>query len=353
MIKLIRTLSAKTEDQVRKQLLTELIQDGELNAQNQERLIAKYVVPFVVNKTKYLSITNFIKTIAVGMLLFATWGIITKIVKKTWRLFASIPLYVYLFLAFTVSVTGLVAPKTYSKSQSDWVAITCTFTTLMVVGATFGAYNTQLEPILKKIFRLGIPRELIANFWLIVYFASIALYYQSQIIGFFAIVSLSSLTSFSLIYVPGTLFLHFKNEMLPIVVIAHSLELLIYMGLKLTNNFPEAFSVFKFGVEYYASIALGTGLLVGASPFYSHMKYTVPYALFFIILTAGFLAVHFLGGIKVPGSVLTCFCFLTILEWFGYIGFRGGMIVGCIVSAAGLFGAARLIEKHSDFILAK
>ncbi|CAL6008471.1 Conserved_hypothetical protein [Hexamita inflata] len=351
MLKYKRT-QAKTEDEVRKQLLTELIQDGELNAQNQEKLIAKYVVPFVVNKTKYLSITNFIKTIAVGMLLFATWGIITIVIEKALDVFASIPLYVYLFLAFMASVTGLVAPKTYSKSQSDYVAITCTFTTLMVISATFGAYNKQLEPIM-QIFRLGIPRVLIANFWLIVYFASIALYYKSQIIGFFTIVSLSSLTSFSLIYVPGTLFLHFKDEMLPIVVIVHSLELLIYIGLKLTNYFPEVFSVFKFGVEYYASIALGTGLLVGASPFYSHMKYTIPYVLLFIIITTGSLAVHFLGGIKVPGSVLTCFCFLTVLEWFGYIGFRGGMIVGCIVSAAGLFGAAGLIEKYSDFIFAK
>ena len=158
-----------------------------------------------------------------------------------------------------------------------------------------------------------------------------------------------------MLYLPGVLYLDFRESKLPVVVFVHLFELIVYIALRLTGLLPARMMVFKKGIEFYGSIALGVGLLVGASPWdyrYSGSKRWKFYAygLLFLLTTGGLLATHFLTLIKVPGSIVTSFFVLTVLEWFGYLGFKGGMIVGCIVVGSALFGLAMFLEHYAKYI---
>ena len=140
------------------------------------------------------------------------------------------------------------------------------------------------------------------------------------------------------------------------VIYGHLVEIVMYLLLRLNQFKPELVQVFRFGVEYYASIAMGTGFLVAASPFYYRNRNSgrrISTAIVFLAVTGGLLWVYFMHDIKTPAAVVCCFCFLTVVEWFGYIGFKGGCIVGCLVTGMVLFGAAIALEKYGARMLGK
>ncbi|CAL6027107.1 Conserved_hypothetical protein [Hexamita inflata] len=167
--------------------------------------------------------------------------------------------------------------------------------------------------------------------------AALAIIYKSQLIGFAAVVALSSLTSFSAFYMPGLLA---QQNMLPFLVFGHFLVLSAYSALILTDHFV----VFKTGLEYYVSIALATGLHVGSSPLYRKKANTVAYALFFILLTGVAVVANIFTPLKVPGSVLCGFCFFTILEWLCYLSLKGGALFSLIVITSSLYLFAKFLN---------
>jgi len=75
------------------------------------------------------------------------------------------------------------------------------------------------------------------------------------------------------------------------------------------------------------------------------------YALMFVVLF--FLANYgyFFMDLKVIGSIVSCFFVLLVLEWLGYIGFKGGLIVGCATLGASLYALSLLLEKYGSMII--
>ncbi|CAL6027067.1 Conserved_hypothetical protein [Hexamita inflata] len=329
---------------IKQTLLKELLQSGDINQTQHDSLIDEYIKPYL-QKQHVNTLSKFIKTIAFGFLFILIYVFFMAIVAQAFHVLPKL-----IVLLTILAITGLVNPSIFSKSDSTWIAILCAFTTPIIVIAFCGVYKKQLEPIVRILLLPFLPRGIVLNVLFVVYFAALAIIYKSQLIGFAAVVALSSLTSFSVFYMPGMLVLSFKDYMLPFLVFGHFLVLSAYSALILTNHFVEYITVFQTGLEYYVSIALATGLHVGSSPLYRNKANTISYALFFILLSTLTLLLNIFTQIKVPGSVLCGFCVFTIIEWLGFLALKRGTTFCCVVLAASLFGLAVGIDKCQGLI---
>lgn len=350
-----------TKADIKIELIQGMKKDGYLSDKMATEVSGKYItdedkkplVETVVTKGSsiqwqdWLSWTTFGKVAGTILLLIAFSGVLKKVVLGLWFLIAAVPQYIYQAVFSALFITGLVRPDVIWESQAFYIALFSSFALIMVLAWIAEAYPKVLLAI-KKLFNWGIPFESILSFYGMIYFGALAWFYQSSIFGFFAAVCLSGMLSFTMKYVPGILFLDFKEKMLNAVVFGHLAVLVVYVYF--FRTMPEITKYYDIGIQYYCTIAMSVGLLVGASPFYKRGS-AVGYALLFVVLF--FLASYgyFFLDLKVIGSILTCFFVLLVLEWLGYIGFRGGLIAGCAVLGAALYGASMLLEKYGHMLI--
>ena len=129
-----------------------------------------------------------------------------------------------------------------------------------------------------------------------------------------------------------------------------AIVLTVYAGLKIAAQLPATAGLFAAGLEYYCTIALGVGFLVGASPYYKRRSVGAYLALFAVVLCAA-VAGYFLFDLKVIGSIVCCFAVLLALEWIGYFSYRINFIVGTFVMGMVLFAGALLLERYASFFV--
>jgi hypothetical protein len=295
----------------------------------------------------YLSWINFVKVLGVICLLIAFSGMIKKIIAGLWVFIAAVPMILYQAVFLGVGIVGIFRPDLISVSQQFYVALFFAFANLIVIGWIISTHK-KIEEFIAKLFKLGIPPSCLASFYGMIYFAALAYFYQSSIFGFFAAVCLSGVFSFGLYYMPGVLYLNFKESMLPAVVFGHLAVLAIYTFMFKTH--PEYTMFFDAGIQYYCTVALAVGLIVGASPFYkkdSAIGYGVLFVILFFAASYGF---H-LYGMPVVSSIIIAFFILFILEWIGYIGYKSGMIMGTAIIGGALYATAMLMEKYGSMLI--
>jgi hypothetical protein len=107
--------------------------------------------------------------------------------------------------------------------------------------------------------------------------------------------------------------------------------------------------LFSPGIEYYCTIALGVALLVGCSPFYKDEKlgpFLVMGIMIFILANIGFAM-----GFKSIGSIIDVFMILVFLEWVLYMSWKGGFIIGSLITGLVLYGGALVLESNGRTIL--
>lgn len=300
-----------------------------------------------VTSKDWLSWSNFFKVVGVILILVATSGILKKIMLGVWHLIVAVPQYVYQAVFLGIFTTGLLRPDVIWQSQAFYIALFSSFALIMVLVWIVDTYPKVLE-VVKRFFNFGVPFESIVSFYGMLYFGALAYFYESSIFGFFAAVCLSGVLSFTMNYVPGVLFLDFKEKMLNAVVFGHLIVLGIYVYFFLTV--PELTKYYDIGIQYYCTIAMSVGLLVGASPWYkrgSAVGYALLFAVLFLVSSYG----YFFLDLKVISSIISCFFILLVLEWLGYIGFKGGLILGCAVLGASLYAMSLLMEKYSHMLV--
>lgn len=300
-----------------------------------------------ISWTDYLSWINFFKVIGIIFLLIAFSSFIKQIISGLWVFIAAVPVIVYQAVFLAVGMVGIFRPDLISVSQQFYVALFSAFANLIVIGWIITTHKKFAE-FIAKLFNLGIPPSCVASFYGMLYFGALAYFYQSSIFGFFAAVCLSGVFSFGLYYMPGILYLNFKESMLPAVVFGHLVVLAVYTFI--FKNHPELTMFFDAGIQYYCTIALGVGLLVGASPFYKKES-AIGYAALFVILffTASY-GYHFYN-MQVVASIIFVFFVLFILEWIGYIGYKTGAIIGAAIIGGSLYATAMLFEKYGSMLI--
>jgi hypothetical protein len=296
---------------------------------------------------EWFSLINFIYVVAIIAFLVAFSGIIKNIISGLWIFIAAVPVIVYQVVFLSIGLFGIFRPDLISVSQQFYIALFCAFANLMTIGWIITTYK-KLEEFIRKLFNLGIPVSCIASFYGMLYFGALAYFYNSSIFGFFAAVALSGVFSFGLYYMPGVLFLNFKESMMPAVVFGHLAVLAIYTYV--FKNHPELTMNFDSGIQYYCTIAMCVGLLVAASPFYKRES-ALGYAVVFIALFIASAYGYYMYDMKVVSSIIFAFFILFVLEWIGYIGYKSGMIIGAIIIGLGLYTTARLLEKYGSMII--
>lgn len=358
--------SSTNNEQVKLQLINTMTKDGYLSPKMAIEVKEKYIdvtklnIPPTSLKsvsenkegskwTDYLSLINFIKVLAIILLLYTFSGAITKTITAFWYVIVQVPTYVYQVIFLAATVTATVAPDLILSSQAFYLALFGAFANIILLGWIFSTYP-KLEAMLMKIFNLGIPPACIMSFFGMLYFGALALHYHSEIFGFFAAVCLSGIFSFGLYYSKGTLWLYFKDSALSSVVLGHLLVLGIYCIAHINGFLPIQLPLFKTGLEYYCTIALCTGLLVGSAPWYKETT-TGLYSLLFVVAFATSILGYFFFDLKVIGSIVSCFFILFCLEWISYLSFRAGALIGAGVLGSALFGLAMLLEKFGTSIV--
>lgn len=357
-------------EKVKLELINSMVQDGYLSSKMGEETKNKYVDPNkiynaasakgqvkgVTTEDKaqtrwvdYLSWLNFIKVLAISLLLFAFWGTIKKFMAGIWHLVVKVPVIVYQIAGLILSLIATISPELIWASQALYIALFGSIANLIIIGSIGASYPKVAEKVL-KLFQLGIPPASIACFWLMVYFGALAFHYNSQIFGFFSIVALSGVFSFTLYYSVGTLWLYFKQNALSVVVFGHLFVLVAYVILHTQALYTNEIRLFETGLQYYTTIALATGLLCGASPWWKDNSKGIYILLMLVVFAASTFGYFFLD-IKVIGSIITCFFILFCLEWIAYIGFQGGFILGAGICGGVLYGLALMLEKYGSYIM--
>lgn len=349
--------TAHTVADIKTELIKQMGTDGVFDNKLTEQYTSKYVtaddaklqvsVPEESLLSKLFSWSNFLKVVGIILLLVAFSGIIKNIIIALWVVIASIPVVIYQGAMLSVTVTGLLNPSLFWASQAFYVALFCAFANIILLVWVLDSYP-KIMAVVMNLFTFKLPVETLASFYGMLYFGALALYYHSSIFGFFAVVCLSGLFSFTMRYVPGVLFLDFKENMLKLVVFGHLIVLGLYVNVFMTK--PEYVEYFNVGFQYYCTIGLGVGLLVAASPFYKR-EAAVGYAILFTAIAATAMYGYFFYDLKVIGSIMACFYVLFMLEWIGYIGFTGGLIFGSMLTGGTLYGLAMLFETYGSMVI--
>lgn len=355
---------AKTETQVKLELLNTLEKDGYLSEKLASEAKLKYIDATKVsapvtaaNATKveepgfferYLTLASVVKVIGVGLILLAFGGTIRNIIVGTWHLLVKVPVEVYQAPMLAVSVYATIMANQVWPSQGFYVALLASIANIILLGWIL-ATHLKLAQALAKLFNLGIPVSSVVSFWAMLYFGLLAIHYQSQVFGFLAAVALSGVFTFGLYYTWGTLVLHFKENALAAVVFGHLLVLGGYAALHIMNLMPAEAAYFRGGVEYYCSVALGVGLLVGASPW--NRENAGLYVVIFLATAGAALVGYTMFDLTVIGSFLLCFAALFVLEWVMYWGYKGGLIIGSLILGATLYGGSMLMENYGQYIV--
>ncbi len=344
------------------QLLKQLESDGYLSSKLAQEAREKYVTPEDLKTLpspvaasaaepslweRYVSWMNFFKLLGVILLLVAFSGWIARLGAAMLFIIVSVPKEVYQTVLLGISVTLTVAPHAVWASEAFYLALFGAFANLMVLAWTVESHP-KLKDLLKRIFSLGIPPLCVMSFWGTLYFAALALAYQSQIFGFFSAVCLSGMFSFVVYYRPGVLTLDFKESALGAVVFGHLLVVGAYAVAKVTGTLPAQAELFAVGLQYYCTIAMGVGFLVGASPF---AKRPAGYVLLFVAVLMLAVFAYFMFDLKVIASILCVFAVLLALEWIGYVGYRAGFLAGTFALGAALYGCALLLEKYQHLVI--
>lgn len=362
---LAHAANPQTAGQVKLELLTQLERDGYLSNKLATEAKEKYVdpqelaLPLAQGSPKaedslwdqYASWTNFFKVVGVVCLLVAFGSTIARF--ATWAMFVivMVPKEVYQTVFLAASLTMTLVPQVLWASQAFYLALFGAFANVLLLGWVVESHP-KLAKFLANIFKLGIPPACIASFWGMLYFGALALAYQSQIFGFFAAVCLSGIFSFAIVYRPGVLTLFFHEKGTPAVVFGHLVVLVGYAGLKIAGVLPTQTSLFQAGLEYYGTIAMGVGFLVGASPFGRDKAVGGYLALFLVVLLAAVTG-YFFYDLKVIGSILVCIAILLALEWLGYLSHKAGFILGAFLAGTSLYGGALLLERYAHLLVLK
>lgn len=355
----------QTAGQVKLELLKQLEKDGYLSQKLALEAKLKYVDPKEVSVPlakpgdaveastqpsffeRYVTLANFFKLVAVVLLLVWASGFIAKCAKGLLFLIIAVPKEVYQTVLLSVTLTMTLRPELIWASQAFYLALFGAFANILLVGWVLESHP-KLGEALAKIFKLGIPLASVASFWGMLYFGALAVAYQSQIFGFFAAVCLSGMLSFGMYYAPGVLTLFFNEKATGAVIWGHLLVLTAYCVAKVAGVLPAQAGLFAVGLQYYCTIALGVGFLVGAAPL---AKGRAGYlALFLAVFLAAMCGYH-LYDLKVIGSIVCVFAVLLFLEWVGYLSYRAGFLAGTFVMGVLLYGASLVMENFASFLV--
>ncbi len=360
-----KTIELNQEGQIVLDTIVKLEKDGYLTERNSKEAQKKYVfdnkyykesIINLENKVKvdqeasffeFLNFVNVIKFLGVVLIIIAFFKYISYLITFGILIFAKIPYFVYQFIFISLSLIGLIKPDLVFSYDRFYVAFFCSFSLLFTLAWFLTTYD-KLEEIIRKI-SFNQPQNAIL-IGLVVYFGSLALNYESQAFGFLSIASLVSLCGFIVFQSRLTFYIGVKEDKFITPVIVSTLFILgIYAYLKI-NDIQFYQTYFRVGIEHLCSFALGTTLLIAASPFSprSYRPLAIP-----AILLISFIA-FYVGNfydLKVVSAYINTMFVLWLVIWISYLGNKVHSILTFAIIGISLYVIGLLLEKFPEYFV--
>ncbi len=302
---------------------------------------------------RYVSWVNFFKVTAVLLLLVAFSGAIARLGHRLKALILRVPTPVYQATLLSASVCGTFWRGDVLMAEAYYLRLFCVFSNLILLGWIVSSLPSlpRLKAFLESLLKKGFPLDVLACAASLLYFGSLALYNGSSLLGFIAVMCLSGVFSFGVCYAPGMLILFFERDRMAAVILGHLLVVGTYAGLKISGGLPPQSAVFAAGLEYYATVALGVGFLVAASPFRQKGTSMFVYLGLFLLTLIAAITGYFFFDLKVIGTMMCFFGLLLALEWIGFLSHKAGFLPFAAIMGAVLYGIAMLLEANSHLII--
>jgi hypothetical protein len=214
-----------------------------------------------------MSLANAVKVVAVSLLLVAFSRVITKIVKRTWRFLAKVPVEVYQAVFASSALLGLLGSPQFTPAHAFSVALFSSFAFLLTVRWIVESHPAIVRTA-QRLKQRGWPVYTVLWHSGILYFGVLAMMHASRVFGLAAAVVYSAWNSFGVAYEPGVLTLGFVEGggHLSQAVVGHLAVLVPFSAAQAARALPARLVVFEVGINYYLTLAFGVALLIGASP---------------------------------------------------------------------------------------
>lgn len=303
-----------------------------------------------ISFTEYITLVNTIKFLASIALIIAFHGLIFKVFKNIIEIIIAVPQIIYQLLFFSLSLTMTFSPEIIWASEAFYLALLGSFLNIFILIWFVITYPDACNKLLSLI-SLGVKKDLLAAFYLTLYFGMLAILYSSSAFGLFSVMALVSLTGFAFYHSNLTLALGVEKEgQLPVVIGTNLLILIAYSTMKILNIEVMHLEYFQVGIEYVCSIALGICLLIASAPF-RDSKVEAAYSILMILVSGTALIGSTFYGLSVIGAILnTCFV-LFVLEYLAYLTYKVHYIFMTFVIGISLYGLALLVEANPQYFV--
>lgn len=346
---------------IKSELIHNLQTDGLITDDNAVIAIKKYVNDPNESKNilvqedtgwrSHVTIANAMKLVGVLLLVFAFSGMIGKIIRACWIVIAAIPIIAYQAVALAATVTATVAPSLIWESQSFFIVLFASMLNLVIIAWILDSYPKLLE-LVKNLFKLGIPVECVALFYLSVYLGALTVYQKSVIFATVTLFVLIGLVAMSLIEILKKNKVKTDDKTFSYVAFCSlAFWLACYVALKMTNVAPEYVDLFNVGVQYFVILGLAFICKAYTTPFLGHEKFDIAPIIGTVFLGIFGIVAYTSLGMQVSGTLIFCSYVILLLEWVIYYAYKIGVLFGSAVIGALLYGGALLVEKFGSLLI--
>lgn len=327
---------------------TELVfQNTELIKQAEMQIVNKVEDNSNITWTEYLSFINIIKMFAILGFLFVFRGIIMNFIF----LFAKIPVALYQVVLLYFSLNMTFYSEVIWESQAFYLSNFGVVANIMVLAWIVESNPDWIKKIL-KIFTLNLPLNILAGFYLMIYFGFFSIYFESTFLGLLSVISFSAMFSFVMGSTGVCTFIGYeKDDYMNISMVVNGIILLAY-SFVMINNIPVPYiEYFSIGIEYVCSLAFIVVLLLNGS-FYSKgdVGFVISVLLMFISFALALAGIYLFNLSVIPVIINTGF-FIFILGWVGYFSVQISALFSVFIVSALLYGFALMVESHPELFV--
>jgi len=248
----------KTESIIKRKI--ELKELESINFQEQQGLLQKV--------KGFLTFVNIIATLAAILLAIAVAWLVSIYLIPVLKL---IPKSVYEILIYLMCFAFIIGGKWLTPAVNEFIALPgC----LGLIGA-LGFTNFLHGEALKKVYFKADNQPRFNPYYLnslVLFFCwfIIAILYQSELIGFLAVIALEVSLGFSVVVLPLCYFIGFRErDVIPRAMSASLFLLIIYVGLKITETELPYVGIFSSGVLFVGSFVYYLGCLIISNKWYN------------------------------------------------------------------------------------
>lgn len=335
-----------TRATIKFELLQALADDGIITAEQKSAAAAKYtakddttrLVAYTDDEswTRHVTWSLTLKCLGLLLLFAAMWGWVKEFARHFNGWLRKIPLVVYQGVLLSISLAGLIVPHLIYPAHAFDLALFCAFSTPLLLVWLVGT-NNFLQGILAYFFFNGLVARYLLPTLGAAYFLTLAVVYNSQILGVAAMWFLLSVPYLAIEAMLKSTVGHSDSRHLASAHSSHILGAALWL-LLVPNMNNAVTNVLSVAATYYLPVAISFMLMLALAPLYTHrpaQNRFFYFALFIMLVSASFS--DYFAAMPAMNSMLALAGIATALFWLVERSFKLGYLFGTFVTGAALY----------------